>query len=153
MKSVDEHQLLSEEERDILGELGSPSCQPQLRLGAAALCALRPALGARSPLHTARRGAAAISFGAGGLAGVTPKSGAVSAADVEAVGVWRSQGPLVPSPGPGAAEGGRCRSEEVWIFPPYNLPSNIAKTIIGRRISFSSQPFQYLLGLSRGSAK
>lgn len=63
MKSVDEHQLLSEEERDILGELGSPSCQPQLRLGAAALCALRPALGARSPLDTARRGAAAISWG------------------------------------------------------------------------------------------
>lgn len=78
-------------------------------------------------------------------------------------GARQRQGPFAPSPAPlpprrcprPAPLSVRIRcSEKIWIlFSPHILSTNIAKTIIGRRIYFSSRPFQYLLGLSRGSAK
>lgn len=63
----------------------------------------------------------------------------------------RAWGTALGGPEPGS---GKCHPKNIWILPaPHILSRNIVKTIIGRRISFSSQPFQYLLGLSCGSAK
>lgn len=80
-----------------------------------------------------------------------------------AIPPWRAEQPVPPAgwgteprDGAGGPEPSarKRHPKKSWILlSPHILSRNIAKTAIGRRISFASQPFQYILGLSCGSAE